>query len=179
MVCDTGLEVILIPEKPDLEYISKYQTLICELILLCVGPQACQMANSLGVLVRSVLHSKQNNFIRLPIRVGMMFYLLENRPTLLRFSESELISTTYCTTKVAFLRKLVQELGFVEVSPTIIFEVNNGAIAIGNSGHLKKRISKHIDLYFSFLSDYISREFFKFERVDTKLHLQHNHNVHG
>jgi hypothetical protein len=86
-------------------------------------------------------------------------------------TETELISATYCDTKIVFLRKLAQELGFVEVSPTIMFEVNNGAIAIGNSGHFKGS-SKHIDLYFFFLSDYISREFFKFERVDTKLHLQ-------
>jgi hypothetical protein len=62
---------------------------------------------------------------------------------------------------------LAQELGFVQVSPTIIFEDNNGAIAIDNSGHFKGR-SKHIDLCFFFLSDYISRGLIKFERVDTK-----------
>ena len=62
---------------------------------------------------------------------------------------------------------MAQELEFVQLSPTIIFEDNNGAIAIGNSGHFKGR-SKLIDLRFFFLSDYISRGLVKFERVDTK-----------
>ena len=53
------------------------------------------------------------------------------------------------------------------MSPTIIFEDNNGAIVIGNTGHFKGR-SKHIDLRFFFLSDYISRGLVKFERVDSK-----------
>ena len=60
-------------------------------------------------------------------------------------TETELISVPYCAAEVDFLRKLAQELGFVQVSPTIIFEDNNGAIALGNSGHFKGR-SKHIDL---------------------------------
>jgi hypothetical protein len=81
-------------------------------------------------------------------------------------TEAELISAAYCAAEVAFIRKLAQELGFVQVSPTIIFEDNNGAIALGNSGHFKGR-SKHIDLRFFFLSDYISRGLVKFERVDS------------
>lgn len=36
-------------------------------------------------------------------------------------TEAELISPVYCATEVAFIRKSAQELGFVEVSPTIIF----------------------------------------------------------
>jgi hypothetical protein len=52
-------------------------------------------------------------------------------------TEVELISAAYCAAEVAFIRKLAQELGFVQVSPTIIFEDNNGAIALGNSGHFK------------------------------------------
>ena len=57
-------------------------------------------------------------------------------------TEAELISAAYCAAEVAFIRKLAQELGFVQVSPTIIFEDNNGAIALGNSGHFKG-CSKH------------------------------------
>ena len=82
-------------------------------------------------------------------------------------TEAELISVVYCSSELAFLRKLAQELGFVQVSPTIIFEDNNGAMALGKSGHFKGR-SKDIDLRFFFLVDYISRGLVKFERVDTK-----------
>jgi len=81
MVCDADLEDIPIPEKPDLEYISKYQKLIGELMFLCVN--TCpEISYALSVFSR-YFHSKQDNFIRLPIRVGMIFYLLENRPTLM------------------------------------------------------------------------------------------------
>ena len=82
-------------------------------------------------------------------------------------TEAELISAAYCAAEVAFLRKLAQELGFVQVSPTIIFEDYNGAIALGTSGHFNG-CSKHIDLRFFFLSDYISRGLIKFERVDSE-----------
>ena len=58
---------------------------------------------------------------------------------------------------------MAQELGFVQASPTNIFEDNNGAIELGNSGHFKGR-SKHIDLRFFIPSDYISRGLVKFER---------------
>ena len=81
-------------------------------------------------------------------------------------TEAELISAAYCSAEIAFLRKLAQELGFAQVSPTITFEDNNGAMALGKSGHFKGR-SKHIDLRYFFLTDYISRGLVKFERVDT------------
>ena len=81
-------------------------------------------------------------------------------------TEAELISAAYCSAEIAFLRKLAQELGFAQVSPTIIFEDNNGAMALGKSGHFKG-CSKHIDLRYFFLTDYISRGLVKFERVDT------------
>ena len=82
-------------------------------------------------------------------------------------TETELISGAHCATEVAFLRKLAEELGFIQVSPTIIYEDNNVCIALGNSGHFKDR-SCHIDLCYMFLSDYIARGLVKFERVDSK-----------
>ena len=59
-------------------------------------------------------------------------------------TEAELISAAYCSAEIAFLRKLAQELGFAQVSPTIIFEDNNGAMTFGKSGHFKG-CSKHIE----------------------------------
>ena len=82
-------------------------------------------------------------------------------------TEAELISAAHCAAEVAFLRKLAQELGFTQVSPTVIYEDNNGCIALGNSGHFKGR-SRHIDLRYMFLTDYIARDLVKFERVDSK-----------
>ena len=41
-------------------------------------------------------------------------------------TEAELISAAHCAVEVVFLRKLAEELGFHQVSPTIIYEDNNG-----------------------------------------------------
>ena len=38
-------------------------------------------------------------------------------------TEAELISDAYCAAEVVFLRKLDQELGFVQVSPTIFLKI--------------------------------------------------------
>ncbi len=43
-------------------------------------------------------------------------------------TEAELIGAVYCSDDIVFLRKLAQELGFAQVSPTIIFKDNNGTI---------------------------------------------------
>jgi hypothetical protein len=81
--------------------------------------------------------------------------------------ETEMISVAHCATEVDFLRKLAEELGFNQVSPAFIYEDNNGCIDLENSGHFKGR-SRHIDLCYMFLSDYITRGLVKFERVDSK-----------
>ena len=59
----------------------------------------------------------------------------------------ELISAFHCVGEVDFLSKLVEEIGFHQVS------------------HIDLR---HIDLRYMFLSDYITRGLVKFERVDSK-----------
>jgi hypothetical protein len=79
-------------------------------------------------------------------------------------TEAELISAAYCAPEVAFLRKLAQEVGFVQVSPTIIFEDNN----LLSLRVILKGVP-NISIYvFFFLSDYISRGLVKFQRVDSK-----------
>ncbi len=75
-------------------------------------------------------------------------------------TEAELISAAYCAIEVVFLRKLDQELGFVQVSPTIIFEDNNGLLHLairviltpGRSKHLEYQI-KPFRLVFACITD--------------------------
>ena len=51
MVCDADLDAILIPDKPDLVYISKYQKMIDELMFLCVNT-CSEISYALSVLSR-------------------------------------------------------------------------------------------------------------------------------
>jgi hypothetical protein len=55
----------------------------------------------------------------------VIFVTLSNRvfPIIVTSStEAELNSVAYCVAEVAFIRRLDQELGSVQVSPTIIFQ---------------------------------------------------------
>ena len=56
------------------------------------------MPNQLGKLVKSILHSKQENSIRLLIRVGLMFYLIANQLKVMTFSAT----TQLCRGKLNF-----------------------------------------------------------------------------
>jgi hypothetical protein len=54
-------------------------------------------------------------------------------------SESELIAECACAQEVLFCRKLANELGFLQIAPTLLFEDNHGAICLTQHGHFKGR----------------------------------------
>jgi hypothetical protein len=197
MVCDTDLEAIPIPEKSDLEYISKYRTLIGGLMFLCVNTFP-EISYALSVLSRYLTtvtpqydiqdkhllcyvwdrrHAKLTwcvGKVSPPFKAGQFHSFTDSSwdeivpsrkstnsydifcnnavvswktklPQIIDTSSSEveLISASYFTPEIAFLRKLDQEIGFVQVSPTIIFEDNNGEISIVNLGHVKGVFKTH------------------------------------
>ena len=71
-------------------------------------------------------------------------------------AEAELISICACATEIAYARKLANELGFLQVNPTILYEDNQGAKALAEHTHFKGR-SKHYQLRWSFVQDYVQR----------------------
>jgi hypothetical protein len=73
-------------------------------------------------------------------------------------AEAELIALCSCTADVAdvaYCRKLANELGFLQLRPTVIHEDNLGAKQIAQSGNFKGR-SKHFELCWRFLHHYIN-----------------------
>jgi len=54
-------------------------------------------------------------------------------------AEAELIALCACAADVAYCRKLANELGFLQLRPTIIHEDNLGAKQIAESGNLKSQ----------------------------------------
>ena len=71
-------------------------------------------------------------------------------------AEAELIALCAFAADVAYCRKLANELGFLQLHPTIIHEDNLGAKQIAGSGNFKGR-SKHFELRWRFLHHYIKR----------------------
>ena len=93
-----------------------------------------------------------------------MEYMLKN---LLRYGWGRKhAKITWCASKVHFPFKAEQFHSFADSSWADVLP-NNGCIALGNSGHFKGR-SRHTDLRYMFLTDYIARGLVKFERVDSK-----------
>ncbi len=71
-------------------------------------------------------------------------------------AEAELIALCACAADVASCRKLANELGFLQLRPTIIHEDNVGAKNRLHNREISKEISKHFDLRWRFLHHYTS-----------------------
>ena len=82
-------------------------------------------------------------------------------------TEAELIIAASCAQDVVFCRKLADELGFKQTKPTILWEDNNGCLSLAKSGHYKGR-SKHFEIRFRFISDYVDRGLLELRHVDSK-----------
>ena len=68
----------------------------------------------------------------------------------LNVAESEMIALSSASQEAIFLRKLANELGFIQTHPTIIYEDCESAVALSKENRFRKR-SKHIDVRWSFI----------------------------
>jgi hypothetical protein len=88
-------------------------------------------------------------------------------------AEAELIDLCACAADVAYCRTLANELGFLQLRPTImniIHEGNLGAKQIAESGNFKGR-SKHFELRWRFLHHYINRVIVSIKAIKRELQL--------
>jgi hypothetical protein len=85
-------------------------------------------------------------------------------------AETELIALYACAADVAYCRKLANELGFLQLRPTIIHEDNLGAKQIAESGNFKGR-SKHFELRWRFLQNYINRDIVSIKAIKREVQL--------
>jgi hypothetical protein len=85
-------------------------------------------------------------------------------------AEAESIAVCACAADVAYCRKLANEIGFLQLRPTIIHEENLGAKQIAESGNSKGR-SKHFELRWRFLHHYINRGIISIKAIQRELQL--------
>ena len=67
-------------------------------------------------------------------------------------AESEVIALSAATQEAVYLRKLANELGFTQSSPTTLYEDCTAAVALSKENRFRNR-SKHIALRWSFVSE--------------------------
>jgi hypothetical protein len=73
-------------------------------------------------------------------------------PLSLSAAESEVIALSAATQEAVYLRKLANELGFTQTSPTTLYEDCTAAVALSKENRFRNR-SKHIALRWSFDSE--------------------------
>ena len=85
-------------------------------------------------------------------------------------AEAELIALCACAADIAYCRKLANELGFLQLRPTVVHEDNIGAKQLAESGNFKGR-SKHYELRWRFLHHFINRGILSIKAVKRDLQL--------
>jgi hypothetical protein len=138
--------------------------------------------NFLSCLARSMLIQMQFWADAVPKRKSSLSYLIfcnnavvswkASLSSVLAMSsaEAELIALCACAADIAYCRKLANELGFLQLRPTIIHEDNLGAKQIAESGNFKGR-SKHFELRWRFLHYYINRGMVSIKAIKRELQL--------
>lgn len=80
--------------------------------------------------------------------------------------ESEYMAATAAVQEAVYLRRLLEEMGFVQTGPTVIKEDNQSCIAF-SSRQVDHQRTKHIDLKYHFTRDYVSKGVVRLEYVPT------------
>ncbi len=73
----------------------------------------------------------------------------------LSFAESEYMAMSSAVQEAIHLLQLLKDLGFKESEPTVIFEDNQGCIALSGNPVFHKR-TKHIDIRFHFIRERVA-----------------------
>jgi hypothetical protein len=93
------------------------------------------------------------------------------QPTVaLSSAEAEYMAVCAATQESTYLRQLLEELGYPQVSATKIFEDNQGCIALARNPVLHKR-TKHIEIRYHFIRERIESKQVQLEYVPTQRQL--------
>ncbi len=177
---DVDLANIPLPSSPD--NVRAYAMLIDELMYVAVNtvptiayaviclarymtkatPQHCEYVRQVLRYLKGVKHRKLNwySYFLFCNNAAFSWKCALARILALSTSEAELIAACACAQEVLFCRKLANELGFLQIAPTLLFEDNHGAICLTQHGHFKGR-NKHLHLRWKFIKDCIDNDVLK------------------
>jgi hypothetical protein len=85
-------------------------------------------------------------------------------------TEAEYVALTTACTECIYLRGLMGEMGLMQKGPTVVFEDNQGAIAlVKNQTHGRR--SRHIDIRYKWISEKVRDSQFVVSFISTKQQL--------
>ena len=99
---------------------------------------------------------------------GLICWSSKLQPTVaLSTAEAETMAGVEAVKQVMYLRLFLQELGFEQHAPSVVYEDNNAAISIAHGKEQSKR-SKHYQVKVHFLNQSFQTGVFAYEKVPTK-----------
>jgi len=108
---------------------------------------------------------------------GYVFYLnggpiswASNKQTTVALSsvESEYIALSSATQELVYLRQLLEDIGYQQSDPTIIYEDNQGAILLADNHGIYSKRTKHIDVRHHYLRDIIKSGWLQVRHIPTE-----------
>jgi hypothetical protein len=98
---------------------------------------------------------------------GTVSWASKLQPTVaLSSTESEYIAVSAAVQEAIFLRRLLDDLGFPQRSPTVIYEDNQGCLYLSENSGVQQR-TKHIDIRYHFIREHVESEEIKLEYIRT------------
>ena len=100
-----------------------------------------------------------------------MAYKTKLQPTVAQSStEAEFMQATDAGRISLFIRSILWDLNIPQEAATILYEDNDGATAMANAGKPTPR-SRHIDVKFYVIQEWVERDLMKLERIDTAVNM--------
>ena len=102
---------------------------------------------------------------------GTVAYKTKFQPTVAGSStEAEFMAAYDAGKMILFVRSILWDLGIPQEAATILYEDNDACIAMGNAQKPTAR-TRHIDIKYFSLCDWVERDLMILERIDTKINL--------
>ena len=98
---------------------------------------------------------------------GTVAYKCKLQPTVAQSStESEFMAAADCGKMILYVRSVMWDLGIPQLAATIAYEDNDACTAMANAQKPTSR-TRHIDIKYHVLCEWVERDLIKLERIDT------------
>ena len=82
-------------------------------------------------------------------------------------TEADYIALSIATTEIVYLRRLLQDLGFKQSEPTLVYEDNMSAIKMVTSPQLNHQTTKHVRVKYHYTRQMVKEQVVRIRYVPT------------
>ena len=112
-------------------------------------------------------HRRSVTGIAIKLAGGTIFYKTAFQPTVaLSSTEAEFIAACEAAKVILYIRSILDDINIKQESATTLFEDNQGALLMANSGQPTKR-TRHMDTKFFALQNWVDLDLLSLKRINT------------